>query len=312
MLPLDLVEVFQSAITEDRPSSGKLHASSDLTGSLRHSQLRLADAPTNEREVVSEIRALHGELWHEWFHKTLEKTGYPFFHEVRLTDFLPEGWSGRADWVFWHPQYKAFVLGDFKTSRGEAMYWIEKDGAKKEHVWQMSAYWHALVEMGLPMVKGFAILYWPMNDVAGSDVILPSVQECTPIPKEELYSEMSTRWKRCQEYLVVTTEQGLLNDYLAPPIEREQKLYWSKVSKAFEVKLVPHWLSRFCPYPDELCDCNLQGTTKIGQWVFTPEHLSDTPDRWDYEARKGYEGIRPTVEPSKQDKLKREKELANG
>jgi hypothetical protein len=317
MLPIDLAEVFQQAVVEDRPSSGNLRCSSDLTGSLRHSQLRLANAPTNEREIAAEIRALHGELWHEWFHDTLEKTGYPFFHEVKLTDYLPEGWGGRADWVFWHPGYKAFVLGDFKTSRGEAMYWIERDGAKKEHIWQMSAYWHALVKMGLPMVKGFAILYWPMNDTPGKEVVLPSVQECEPVPAEVLHKEMAYRWERCQEYLALidgaSSDTSYINDKLAPPIEREQKLYWSKVSKAFEVKLVPHWLSRFCPYPDELCDCSQQGTTKIGQYKFLEgDGLPDWPDAWVYEARKGYEDVEPTVAPSKLEKTKREKELADG
>jgi hypothetical protein len=318
MLPIDLTEVFLGEIGKDRPSSGNLRCSSDLTGSLRHTQLRLADAPTNAKEVIAEIRALHGELWHEWFHDTLEKTGYPFFHEVKLNDYLPDGWGGRADWVFWHPQYKAFVLGDFKTSRGEAMYWIERNGAKDEHIWQMSAYWHALVKMGLPMVKGFAILYWPMNDVPGNEVVLPSVQECEPVPKELLLKEMEYRYNECQRYLeVFNTSKELLNEALAEPIAREQKLFWNKQSQVFDVKLVPHWLSRFCPYPDELCDCNLQGTTKIGQWVFrldTPETgtRNRTRGSWVYEARKGYEEVSPSETPSKVDQRKREKELAGG
>ncbi|HEY6020336.1 MAG TPA: hypothetical protein VIY48_10645 [Candidatus Paceibacterota bacterium] len=318
MFPIDLPALFLDEIRGSRrPNDGLLHASTDLAGSLRHSQLRLADAPVNDRELADEIRLAHGTLWHEWFHDTLEKHGVPFFHEVPLKDFMPEGWSGTADWVFWHPDYKAFVLGDLKTARGEAMYWIERDGAKKEHIWQLSAYFYALLKMGLPMVKGFAVMYWPMNNVGG-ELILPSVQECDPIPEELVVKEMETRWELSKKYLdefgkgySAKNPSDFINEYLAPPMEREQKLYWSKQYKSFEVKLMPHWTSKFCPYDDELCDCSQQGTTKIGQWVFSPDHLTDRGDVWSYEARKGYEEIEPMVQPSKSEQDKRAKE-ANG
>lgn len=312
MFPVDLPALFQRELEKQkRPNDGKLHASSDLAGSLRHSQLRLADAPLNARAIASDIRMQHGTLWHEWFHDALERNGVPFFHEIKLDSYMPEGWSGTADWVFWHPDYKAFVLGDLKTARGEAMYWIGRDGAKKEHIWQLSAYFYALLDMGFPMVKGFGIMYWPMNDTSDKELVLPTVQECDPLPREQVYSEMNTRWDKSQKYLgslkrnsPVTT---YLTDSLAPPMEREQKLFWNKGLKVFDVKLMPHWSSKFCPYPNELCDCSEQGTNKIGHYM----HI--TSNTWGYEARKGYEGIRPEVEPSKTEKQRRLKEvLADG
>ena len=65
--------------------------------------------------------------------------------EVNLTPWMPTGWSGTADWLFWHPEYEGFVLGDLKTSKGEAIKWKERDGMSEEHLWQLSAYWHALI-----------------------------------------------------------------------------------------------------------------------------------------------------------------------
>jgi hypothetical protein len=65
--------------------------------------------------------------------------------------------------VFWNADLRGFVLGDMKTIKGDGVAWIEKDGAKKEHIAQLSRYWHALVAMGLPMVKGFGVLYWPKD-----------------------------------------------------------------------------------------------------------------------------------------------------
>jgi hypothetical protein len=320
ILPTDLPDLFLKEIhRQHRENDGKLHASTDLAGSLRHTQLRLADAPTNEREIAGEIRLQHGTLWHEWFHDALERAGVPFFHELKLDEFMPTGWSGTADWVFYHPQYKAFVLGDLKTARGEAMYWIERNGAKIEHVWQLSAYYYALLKMGLRMVKGFAVMYWPMNDASNLDVVRPSVQECQPLPKEVVLEEMKSRWESSSKYLEIfgrgtsaRSAEDFINEYLAPPIAREQKLFWNKATKVFDLKLVPHWTSRFCPYDDALCDCSSQGTNKIGQYVFTPEHLSDRPDAWTYEARKGYEDVEPLDAPSKSEQLKRQKELADG
>lgn len=319
MIPTDLPKLFLDEIKgQKRPNDGKLHASTDLASSLRHSQLRLADAPTNEREIVGEIRLMHGTLWHDWFHAALVRAGVPFFYELKLDEFMPEGWSGTADWVFYHPQHRAFVLGDLKTARGEAMYWIERNGAKTEHIWQLSAYYYALLKMGLPMVKGFAVMYWPMNDTSSMDVVLPSVQVCEPLPKEQVLTEMTTRWEKSTQYLQSLgssrTTKELLTDKLEPVQSREQKLFWNKVTKVFDLKLVPHWSSRFCPYPDELCDCSQQGTTKIGHYKFLQgDGLPDWPDAWVYEARKGYEEVVPLDEPSKQEKAKRQKEaLADG
>lgn len=319
MFPTDLPTLFLQEIQKTkRKNDGLLHASTDLAGSLRHTQLRLADAPTNEREIAGEIRLMHGTLWHEWFHDALEKNGIPFFHELKLDKFMPEGWSGTADWVFYHPQYRAFVLGDLKTARGEAMYWVERNGAKIEHVWQLSAYYYALLSMGLPMVKGFAIMYWPMNDVSGKEIVLPSVQECDPLPKDVVLKEMETRWKKSQNYIEsmgdYSGKPNFLTSALEPPMSREQKLFWNKATKVFDLKLMPHWSARFCPYPDELCDCSEQGTTKIGHYKFhLGDGLPDYPDSWVYEARKGYEDVAPTDAPSKVEQNKRMKEaLADG
>jgi hypothetical protein len=67
-----------------------------------------------------------------------------------MTGTLCHGWaheaSGTADWVFWNADLGWFVLGDMKTIKGDGIAWIEKDGAKREHLWQLSCYWHALIE----------------------------------------------------------------------------------------------------------------------------------------------------------------------
>lgn len=239
-------------------------------------------------ELVSDTRLMTGTMWHNFMHQAIVRSGVPFMQEIKLDRWLPEGWSGTADWIFYDAEAGGFVLGDLKTSKGEALRWVKKDGAKTEHLWQLSAYWHALFEAGLPLVKGFAILYLPMNDVA-SEEVEPVVAECEPLDRDVIWTEMETRWSLTQEYLgdyrkdlTVSqlwslyshpdTREGLtltdvfVNDRLAPPMAREQKLIWNGKTNVFDVKLVPHWSTRYCPFDDELCDCSTQGVTKIGHW----------------------------------------------
>lgn len=308
LFPHDLPRIFLGEIEKQRrPHDGLLHASTDLTGSLRHVMLRAVGAPSKSRSIASGIRLMHGTLWHEWFHQTLIKRGIPFFHELNLTEHMPEGWSGTADWVFWHPEYEAFILGDLKTAKGESLFWINKDGAKNEHIWQLSAYFYALVAMGLPMVKGMGVMYWPMNDTSDGDVILPTIQECEPLPEEVVIGRMNERWALAQEYVESVNGDGHTNpghnfaviqlgeagelyitDKLAEVQPRIQKVVWNKAQGVFNVVLTPHWSARFCDFEPPLCTCSEQGTTKIGHYTLEGEFVH----------REGYEDVNPTVRPS--------------
>lgn len=290
ILPVDLPNLFLSALEENkREPDGKLHASSDLNQPLRFVQLRAAGAPTVGRPIAQDIRLLHGTLWHDWFHSVLEKSGIEFMYEVKLDEYLPEGWSGTADWIFWHPEYEAYVLGDLKTIKGEGIHWIGQKGAKDEHVWQLSAYWHALAKRGIPLVEGFGIMYWPMNDTREKVDIVPTVQECSPLPEDVVYDRMRYVKDRVDRY-IESLDGDWITEALEPMPEREQKLIWS--GDLAEVKLVPVWWESYCDFDETLCPRS--GVTKIGH--YTPEG---------YIPRKGYEETLPTVEPSKKDMNRR-------
>jgi hypothetical protein len=282
VIPVDLRGLVRKRLLEQRREpDGLLHASGDLLGSLRHAQLRLAGAPTIESELVSEVRLMTGTMWHTWLGESLVRAGVPVMQEVKLTPWLPEGWAGTADWVFYSAEHRAFVLGDLKTIKGEGMRWVLKEGAKEEHLWQLSCYWHALYDMGLPLVKGFGVIYLPMNDTTDrGERIEPAVMECEPIPREVIFPVMEARWAATQEYLyelppnkgayreVLSGDYSIfLTDKLAAPMARVQKIVWGGRSNVFDVKLVPHWSADYCPYSEELCPCSTQGTTKIGHYT---------------------------------------------
>ena len=318
MIPVNLADVIHDALKESRRKpDGLLHASSDLMGSLRHAQLAIAGAPKVESEITSDVRLMTGTMWHNFVHEALVKKGVPFMQEVKLAPYLPEGWSGTADWVFWSDEYKAFVLGDLKTIKGEGLRWIEKGGAKDEHLWQLSAYWYALEKMGIPLVKGFGILYLPMNDTTDKDELIePTVMECDPIPWDALNDRMSSRWELTHRYITSLGDSSeerwaeiaplqtpdnprpypfWITEALAPEMEREQKLDWNGKQNVWDLKLTPHWSTAYCPYPSELCACSEQSINKIGHYTLAGE----------YAPREGYETIAPLTFPAASEVEKR-------
>lgn len=320
MIPIDLNAILEKGLAGDkRTPDNLLHASSDLAGSLRHSQLRFVGAPERPRPIVDDIRLRTGTMWHSYINELLTGAGVPYMAEVNLTPWMPTGWSGTADWLFWHPEYEGFVLGDLKTTKGEAIKWKERDGLSEEHLWQLSAYWHALIEAGFPMLDHFAIYYLPLNNVYKEDDPEPTIIEAKPIGAARVYERMNERYQACEAYAdsLLRSEGGdgtYVTDELAPIMERVQKLVWDYKAKHWNVVLVPHWLSDFCPYPNELCDCSEQGTTKVGHWLYHDVPLEEDAMSWDeleYVPRKDkrvdYSAIKPEVRPTKAETKRRMK-----
>ena len=251
----------------------------------------MAGAPKIEESFTRGMPLWIGSLVHEDMHRILRKAGVPYMAEVNMTPWLPRGWGGTADAFVWNPDLKAFVLTDFKTTRGAAVKWLERDGAKIEHVKQTSAYWHAARKMGLPLAKKIGVYYLPKDGDAE-----PLLIDFDPLPVRELGKDMKYRHGAVSEYVAslpkpnprpLYTEE-YVTDALAPVQERLQKVVYDKDTGMYDVKLVPHWSTGYCPFPIELCDCSTQGTTKIGTY-----DIDGT-----YYPRKGYEKIEPIAMPS--------------
>lgn len=232
----------------------------------------------------------------------LRKTGVPYMAEVNMTPWLPAGWGGTADGFFWNPELKAFVLLDFKTTKGAGMKWIESGGAKEAHIKQTSAYWWAAKKMGLPLVKKIGVVYIPKDEV--KDVEGPVLVDFEPLPQADLKKDMAYRRGRVSEYVESRSDIGpapkgvrgskmvehlWLTDALEPAPEREQRLYFDRTTGMHELKLVAPWYAAYCPFPSELCSCHdiVGKTTKVGYYDLDGS----------YYARPGFEEIEPVVAP---------------
>ena len=226
-----------------------------------------------------------GTLAHSWLEGVFR--GLPCMQEVKMDGGLPTGWSGTADLFVWDPEQEGFRLVDFKTTKPEGIQWIERDGIKHEHHAQASAYWMAAQNLGLPMVREYGVLYLPTGQLPpNKPQVAPLLLRSTPDPR--VWGVMEERWRLTETYLddlPETWDPAWLSPSLAPVQDRVQKLMKADHKGWRDVILVPHWSAAFCPFDDELCDCNQAGTTKIGYYNVDGEYVP----------RKGYEDIEPRV-----------------
>ena len=238
---------------------------------------------TIESETASDVRLRTGTLWHTYFERIFR--GSFTACEVKLDEFLPWGWSGTADWITWNADRRAFVLGDLKTIKPEGLTYIQTEGIKREHQHQVSLYWYALRDMGLPLVKGYVVYYLPTGPIIGQTVE-PLVQEGTPLEEGYLIALAKERRADVDRYLqslswdpdahFMPDDPEFVTDAIAPEPEKELRLMWNKaVSRAggvetpgWELKNMPVWQTMFCPFDDALCACSEQRPEKIGHWTY--------------------------------------------
>ena len=294
LLPVSLTDIIEHELDEgDRGDDGLLHPSEHLSNSLRHAQLERAGAPKKPRPLIDRIVMHTGTMWHRQLGDWLVKNGVPVMVEVNLNPWLPPGWGGTADQVYWNPEYKAFFLTDVKTTKGSSLKYRIRSGASEEHILQTSTYWHALRKMGLPLLKQIGVYYLPKDDTRYRDeVISPVMIEFEPLPIRALHAQMKGRKAAVDRYLASLPEElqhvgDFLTDELEPVQPMIQRIYRDSRTGNNDLKLVPHWSAQFCPFEEPLCTCGSQRSFKIGHY----------DDEGTYVPRKGYEEYEPEVEP---------------
>lgn len=267
--------VLASLTGETRAHDGLLHASSHLTTPLRHVQLELSGAEQCPLTINELITFETGHLWHRKLEGMFRDLQIPFMSEVDLTEWMPEGWGGRADWIAWSKKDKAFVLGDLKTIAGAGLPWVIREGAKEAHLWQLSSYWFALRDMGLPLLEGFAIAYLPKDGNLSIQVL-----DCAMVEESLLHATMAHRKTQVAEYLLNPDPKNL-----APIPPREEKRIWNAKTKQLDLVLKPHYSSMYCRFVN--CGCGDESQEKQGHWIrdefgakqYVPRKGFDTPEK---------------------------------
>jgi len=286
---MNIEEIITKALRPtERPYDGLLHASMDISDNLRHVMLRYVNAPTVQRHHLGLTKATTGTLWHQYLGDRLTELGILYSKEIPLRDYLPEGWSGTADFLLFGDPFGSVLL-DLKTTSERAMPFIPKE----EHVLQVSSYWAALRNVpGLELDHKFGIIYLPLDTMQTRSNSSSNFEIKWIAPVENVWEVMEARYRLVEEYHHEFAQTGdILNKYLAPVQPRVQKLF--KREAQYDLKFVPHWSSDYCPFPTDLCDCStVRGETKIG-------HYRQEDDAWVYVPRKGYANIKPDLTPER-------------
>lgn len=270
-----------------RRDDGLLHVSSHLTAPLRHIQLEFSNVPM-KRDLVDSLRLVTGTLWHVALSDALARSDFVVLLDTKVDEGLPKGWSGKLDCAVLNNGL--WEIMDFKTARGEKIKFLLDDegGVQEEHLYQVSAYRHALANMLGNVSEIVHVCYIPLNRIPDK-ALGTYVYSGKALPKSHIWSLMSKKADGLHEYLAQKAS-------LASIPERSQKLFRNKLG-GYDLKLVPHWTSKYCPFTDKDCGCRNQSTNKIGE--FRRKQIKDLA-MWAYYPRKEYAHIEPEVFPSEE------------
>lgn len=256
--PNILAEYEAALDATDREPDGLLHCSKHIWWPVRFSQLEAVGTPTEPLEFLDRINMLTGTLHHtfieSWLKKRKDRWWELIASEVDLTPYLPTGWTGTADWVFFDKEADHFILGDLKTIKPEAIQYLQ--GIKKDHLLQLSCYYTALQKAGYNMAPEIFVFYLPKSRLWSHRVI---PQQPTSTPLTGMTMVMNAIKDRVDRY----KNEGL---GLEPMPDPSYKYSWNKLMSVFDVKEHPDWRELYtCPFNEQLCPRTK--VRKIGHWT---------------------------------------------
>lgn len=256
----DLMEAYEKALElGDREPDNLLHASKHIWWPLRFSQLEFAGHPMGKPEFLDRINMLTGTLHHKFIEEFLKKQKNVWYElvasEVDLTPYLPNGWTGTADWVFYDKEADHCILGDLKTIKPEAVQHLT--GIKDDHLAQLSCYNYGLTKAGYTMAPELFVFYLPKNKVWTHDV---KPQQLSSVPIQNIHLIMESI-KDKVDYYVAKPEPMFLENMPDPVY----KYSYNKLMNVFDVKQYPDWREAYtCPFDEKLCPRT--SIRKVGHW----------------------------------------------
>lgn len=284
--------IYDALLADRRPPTGKLHCSSASWQPLRFTQLSMV-MPQSEDDYGSLMTMKIGTLTHDWLEGILYDDSDlnllgPEWEVVAtewdLTPYLPDKWTGTADYVFVHKPTDTVVVGDLKTIKPEAVAYLG-NRPKPEHVTQVSCY-HAAVQKwidkdieempGTTLHPDIFVCYAPKSKDSRQQTILPTIKTATA--ETNVIARMHTISFAVDKYVAEVERTGELdNQFLAPMPEMVLKISWNKVQAVWDVVAREGWETEYIgsQYPEYLVP--RRPSCKVGHY---------SPDGW-YVPRKG-------------------------
>lgn len=212
---------------------------------------------TWDRPWMNTLPLFQGTAIHEQLHKIMADKYLEYKPEVPVwgnKDFQYV-WTGTAD-AYIHDHDDKHWLIDYKTISGTSFEYL--DGAKPEHVLQISAYYHFNVD---EKPDKCAILYLPTTPDYRRRWPEPTLIEVVPMSKTDLYHRMHTVEHAIEKY-------AKLGELPQPP-KGEYKWKKNAKEKRWDLWWWPHYTSMFCPWKgqkEDPCGCSKFNRVFIGSW----------------------------------------------
>ena len=256
----------------------KLHVSSDLQGCVKKACLEMSEISNDiDRDQYQDIRMKIGTGMHNFIGRYLREN-YDVQVEKEVTEGLPEGWMGTADYVITEESSGEVAVYDLKVVSSSLKYFSDMNNEfaqtsssssklpLKEHIWQVSSYVYALRKMGINATRGFICYLFIDNYYHYGQKFNynPAEYEVDLVPVDEL----SKKFKE------VTAEVELWKQtsQLPPDLEPEQKLKakpsWKKPERII-VEQRMNWKCKGCPFYPRNCQPNpFEGV--VGEFRYDP------------------------------------------
>ena len=265
-----LIDIIKAKVVQPR-NDGVLHFSSHLAND-RHTVLGYSyGIPSSVKPWANTLPLLQGSGIHEYIHSILSKCD-----ELR---YMPEKpiwagreyefmyqWGGTADAYVQESSSRDVWLIDYKTISGTSLEFL--DGPKKEHVLQVSAYYHFGPKFD-NMRAG--ILYLPTGPNYKRQWSEPVFYEIMPLDKDFLV-------ERIREIESAISKFDFNDESTVPAVEPGE-YKWKKIKKdnCWEVSYHPHYSYLFCPWKDmsvDVCGCSTLKVRVVGRVSLDNEYVS--------------------------------------
>ena len=270
-----LINNIKSKIAEPR-NDGVLHFSSHLTND-RHTVLsHFYGIPHTVKPWANTLPLLQGSGIHDYIHTLMGKSKeFRYMPEKPITVGDEYGfkykWGGTADAYVQEPNNSEVWLIDYKTISGTSLEFL--DGPKREHILQVSAYYHFGPQFDNMRV---GILYLPTTPNYRRQWSEPVFYEIISIDKDYLIERMHS----IERLITLFNEKVAYGagSEAAPPIERGE-YKWKQIKKdnCWEVSYHPHYSYLFCPWKDEeidVCGCSTLKVRVVGRVDVDDNYIS--------------------------------------
>jgi len=256
-----LIDTIKSKIAEPR-NDGLFHFSSHLTND-RHTILsHYYGIPHTVKPWANTLPLLQGSGVHDYIHNIMSKSSeFRYMPEKPITVGAEYGfrykWGGTADAYVQEISSNDTWLIDYKTISGPSLEFL--DGPKREHILQVSAYYHFGSKVDNMRV---GIIYLPTTPNYKRQWSEPVYYEIIPIDFDYLQERMHSI-ERLMDVFKKGSRDGL------PPVERGE-YKWKQIKKdnSWEVSYHPHYSRLFCPWKDEevdVCGCSALKVRVVGK-----------------------------------------------